>query len=260
MNHDAIIDYYTAKHESVRLGADPQGRLELIRTRELLARLVPASPATVLDVGGATGVYAGWLASRGHRVHVVDPVPAHVAAAAALPGVTASLGDARSLEAAEDSFDVVLLMGPLYHLTERVDRIHALTEAHRVVRPGGLVAGAVISRYAGLLDYTRHGDVDATRLALIMEAVTTGRHDGRIGFMAAHLHTGPEAVAEFTEAGLRDPAVYGIEGPAWPTAGAATSTPRAEAVFNSALLAARAVEADPAMHPFSAHLLVTAHR
>ncbi|MGH3646759.1 MAG: SAM-dependent methyltransferase, partial [Micromonosporaceae bacterium] len=163
--------------------------------------------------------------------------------------------------------------GPLYHLTERTDRLRALAEAGRVTRPGGLIAGAVIGRHASLLDLARCGDLNRERLAMIMDTVATGRHDARIGFMATHFHTGSEAAAEFTAAGLIDPDVYGIEGPAWTAASAAARTPRgsaaragetvltdeyAEAVFDSALLVARAVERDPLMQPFSAHLLVSA--
>ncbi|MQA26193.1 MAG: methyltransferase domain-containing protein [Micromonosporaceae bacterium] len=276
MNTDAIIEHYTAEDEGARLTASPHGRLELARTKELLCRLLPPAPATVLDVGGATGVYAGWLASLGHRVHVVDLVPAHVEHAAALPGVTAALGDARALDAPDASVDAVLLFGPLYHLTERSARLRALREARRVARAAGVVAGAVISRYASLLDFTRCGDLDADRLARIMRTVETGRHDGRIGFMETHFHTGPEVAGEFADAGLSDPLVYGIEGPAWTAASAAARTLRADAiragelpapltdehaqaVFDSALLAARAVERDPAMHPANAHLLIAAH-
>jgi SAM-dependent methyltransferase len=74
------------------------GRLEFIRTRDVLQRTLPPAPARVLDVGGATGVYAGPLAAAGYDVTVIDPVPEHVRAAGALDGVTAVVGDARSLE------------------------------------------------------------------------------------------------------------------------------------------------------------------
>ncbi|MGH3715154.1 MAG: class I SAM-dependent methyltransferase [Micromonosporaceae bacterium] len=271
MDHQSIVDYYTGEDEGARLPASPHGRLELLRTQELLVRLLPPAPASVLDVGGATGVYAGWLAARGYTVHVVDLVPAHVAAAGALPGVTAAVADARALPAADASVDAVLLLGPLYHLTERADRLRALREAARVARPGALIAGAVIGRHAGLLDLGRRGDLDDDMLALIMETVSNGRHDARIGFMATHFHTGPEAAAEFTDAGLPDPDVYGIEGPLWTAAAAAAGTGAhardpdtrpadgfAERVFDNALLAARAVERDPLMHPYSAHLFLAA--
>lgn len=260
MDAEAVIDHYRSEDEATRLTATPQGRLEAARTRELLERLLPPAPATVLDVGGATGVYAGWLASLGHRVHVVDLVPEHVTRAAALPGVTAELGDARTLAAADSSVDAVLLMGPLYHLLERTDRLTALGEARRVTRRGGLVAGTVITRYASLLDLIWRGELDDERLELVRQTIGTGRHDHRIGFMDVHFHTCPEAAEEFAAAGLPGADVYGIEGPGWPTASAAAGTDRAPAVHDSSLRAARALESDPATHPFSAHLLVAARR
>jgi len=88
--------YYAQLGELERLRR-PVGRLEFLRTWDLLARVLPPAPARVLDVGGATGVYAGPLAAAGYRVHVVDPLPEHAQAAAALPGVTAAVGDARRL-------------------------------------------------------------------------------------------------------------------------------------------------------------------
>lgn len=258
MNADAIIDYYAASDEAPRLTANPHGRLELARTRELLARLLPAPPASVLDVGGATGVYAGWLAGLGYRVHLVDLVPAHVAQAASLPGVTAAVGDARDLHAPDASVDAVLLLGPLYHLTESGDRVRALCEARRLTRPGGLVAAAVISRYAGLLDLVRRGALDEEMLPLVVRTIQTGVHDSRVGFMETHFHTGPEAVSEFAEAGLPHAVVYGVEGPGWGIATASAGSDNAEAVFDSALRAARTTERDPLMHATSGHLIVAA--
>src|SRR5207253_5707878 len=67
----------------------------------------------------------------------------HVQAARALAdeglSVRAELGDARQLDIADESFDAVLLLGPLYHLTDRGDRVRALREAGRVAKPGCLV-------------------------------------------------------------------------------------------------------------------------
>jgi 2-polyprenyl-3-methyl-5-hydroxy-6-metoxy-1,4-benzoquinol methylase len=64
-----------------RLHATAHGQLEFERTRELLRRYLPSPPSRVLDIGGATGVHAGWLAEDGYRVHVVDLMPEHVAMA-----------------------------------------------------------------------------------------------------------------------------------------------------------------------------------
>jgi SAM-dependent methyltransferase len=88
----------------------------------------------VLDVGGGTGVHAEWLAAEGYDVELVDPVPLHVEEAAKLPGVIARQGDARALPVPDGQADAVLLLGPLYHLPERADRLRALSEARRAAR------------------------------------------------------------------------------------------------------------------------------
>jgi SAM-dependent methyltransferase len=147
-----IRRYYESGIERDRLATDGPGRLEFLRTWDILGRTLPEPPARILDVGGATGVYAGPLAAAGYDVQVVDPVRAHVTAAGALPGVTAVEGDARQLPVPDACFDAVLLLGPLYHLTDRADRLTAWREAARAVRPGGVVIGAVISRFASLFD------------------------------------------------------------------------------------------------------------
>ncbi len=155
--------HYDEAREAGRLESGTN-RIELARTQELTARYAPPPPAIVYDVGGGPGMYALWLARRGYAVHLVDAHPLHVeqaqrasAAQPETPLASASQGDARRLEFADDSADVVLLLGPLYHLTERSDRVTALREAKRVVRPSGVVLAAVISRFASALDGMRQG-------------------------------------------------------------------------------------------------------
>jgi 2-polyprenyl-3-methyl-5-hydroxy-6-metoxy-1,4-benzoquinol methylase len=101
-------DYYlNGTTEDTRLTRSAHGRLEFLRTQELIRRFRPGP--VVLDVGGATGIHARWLARDGHQVHVIDPIPTHVSAAAVIPGVTASIGDARSLSRPDSSVDTVML-------------------------------------------------------------------------------------------------------------------------------------------------------
>ena len=151
-----IAAHYAGVSEQRRLEG---WSLERVRTWELLSRHLPAPPAVVLDVGGAAGVYALPLAGRGYQVHLVDPMARHVEQALraageqpAAPLASATVGDARQLDRPDASVDAVLLLGPLYHLTDRADRIRALTEARRVLRPGGVLAAAAISRFASTLD------------------------------------------------------------------------------------------------------------
>ena len=122
------------------------GMLEEIRMRELILRFLPPPPGVVLDVGGGPGRYSCWLAEMGFEAHLVDPVEKHVRQAREAsesqprhPLASVALGDARSLDHRDGAVDVVLLMGPLYHLTARERRLMALREAHRVLKPGGLL-------------------------------------------------------------------------------------------------------------------------
>ncbi|MCW3815641.1 class I SAM-dependent methyltransferase [Micromonospora sp. DR5-3] len=254
-----IQRYYTEVFaEAERLDRTPQGRLEATRTRDLLTRLLPPPPATVLDVGGGPGAYAGWLAAAGHRVHLVDLVPAHVAAAGtAYPEITASVGDARDLPLPDDSVDVTLLLGPLYHLTARADRVAALREAARLTRPGGPIVAAVISRNAALIDLTAQGRVDERTRALLLGEYATGVNDPETGFTTAYFHRPEEVVDEFSAAGLPAPRLYGVEGPLWPLLNALDTGPE-DRLFQDAVACAAAFEQDPAILGASAHLLAVA--
>src|SRR6185503_19281174 len=156
-----IAAFYALGLERDRL-LGGQGALEFARTQVLLERYLPAPPAVIADVGGGPGRYAVWLAEHGYRVHLVDPVPLHVEQAriaargrqgAALAG--AEVGDARALRLPNESADAVLLLGPLYHLPERNERLQALAEARRVCRQGGVIIAAAISRFASTLDGLR---------------------------------------------------------------------------------------------------------
>lgn len=254
-----IQRYYTEVFvEADRLHRTPQGRLEARRTRDLLARLLPPPPAAVLDVGGGTGAYAGWLAATGHRVHLVDLVPAHVAAArAAYPRLTATVGDARKLPLPDDSVDATLLLGPLYHLTARADRVTALREAARLTRPGGPVVAAVISRNAALIDLTAQGRVDERSRPLLHRVYATGVNDPETGFTTAYFHRPEQVVDEFTAAGLPAPTLYGVEGPLWPLLNALDTAPD-DRLFTDAVACAEAFERDPAVLGASSHLLAVA--
>lgn len=221
---EEIRAHYDGYDEGSRLRAG-DGRLEEARTRLLLERHLPAPPAVVVDVGGATGVYAHWLAARGYEVHLRDIIPAYVerAQADAPPGAplaTAGVADARSLDLADDTADAVLVMGPLYHLTDGADRLTALAEARRVVRPGGVVYGAAISRYASALDgLWRNLVADPAFRPIVERGLAEGQHRNPTGdptyFTTAYFHTPSELAAEFTDAGLEGATVLPVEGIGW---------------------------------------------
>jgi len=113
----AIQTYYEDLFdEDTRLTTrSAQGRLEFERTQEIVRAATPA-PARLLDVGGATGIHAAALARDGYEVTLIDPVPAQVATARKYGTFEALVGDARTLDLTDGSFDAVLMAGPLYHL------------------------------------------------------------------------------------------------------------------------------------------------
>ena len=252
-----IVEYYGERYdEAGRLTRRPHWRLERIRTLELLRELLPAAPATVLDVGGGPGAYARPLVTAGYRVRLVDIVPLHVEQArAGEPPVDATLGDARSLPAGDDTADATLLLGPLYHLLDRADRLRAVREAVRVTRPGGRIFAAAISRFAGPLDLVAAGRANEALFREARNLIRSGVNDAELGFTHAYFHRVPELVAELTEAGLSELVVHGVEGPGWTAAEAAGHSPDAEAVFAGALELARIYSTEPSLVPMSAHLL-----
>ncbi|MDK9496586.1 class I SAM-dependent methyltransferase [Streptomyces katrae] len=259
-----IIAFYSETiSESDRLSSSADGVLELIRTQELLRRHLPAAPARIIDIGSGPGAHARWLVKDGYELDLIDPVPRHVDEAAA-SGFRVSLGDARALAAADASYDVALVLGPLYHLLDHDDRIQALREAARVVRPGGLVAAAAIGRYASLFEHvaTTMLTVDRVRDA-VADILVSGIHEaGRKGFTSSYFHTGESLAAEMRRAGLDSPVVYGVEGPAW-SALKATEQHTGDSLidsrmFDAALTAARLAEPHPDLLAASSHMLAVA--
>jgi ubiquinone/menaquinone biosynthesis C-methylase UbiE len=260
-----VVGHYERIDEDARL-REGLGGLELVRTQEIVRRHLPAGAGLrILDVGGGTGVHAAWLAEEGHRVHVIDPVPYHVERAASLAGtVTAEVGDARRLNAADASQDAVLLLGPLYHLTERDDRLLALREAARVVVPGGPVFVAAISRFASLFHGLSTGDLfDPAFRAIVERDLVDGQHRNRTGnpewFTTAFFHHPHELAAEIESAGLDLVGVFGVEGMgAWqPQLAERWSEPTSRAVIVDA---ARAIESEPTLLGLGPHLLAVARR
>jgi len=219
-----IIDYYSRIPETERLSVNADGELEFTRTMELLARHLPPPPAVVLDVGGGTGVYAAPLARSGYAVHLLDLIPLHVQLARAAssgqpthPIASVLLGDARALPWRDACADAVLVLGPLYHLTERDDRLRALAEARRVLRPGGVVCAVGVSRFASLLAGLYFNQLeDPDFVPLVEQDLRNGQHRNptpRNYWTTAFFHHPDELRGEVEAAGFEIADVVAVEGP-----------------------------------------------
>lgn len=260
-----VTNHYASGYEASRLEIG-QGKLECERSRELLKRFLPSSPAVVLDIGGGPGGHACWLAELGYEVHLIDIVALHVELAkqASLrqpetPLASAEVGDACALSWGESTADGVLLFGPLYHLTDKRDRARALSEAYRVLKPDGIILAVGISRFASTLDGLRSEFLkDPAFVDIVNGDLKTGHHRNPTGkpeyFMDTYFHHPEELLTEVYEAGFSNSRIYGIEGPSWLAPGL-DDWWTIEVQRTELLRIARALETEPALLGISAHLM-----
>ncbi len=261
--------HYRSGYEGERL-ARGASRLEFARTQELVRRFLPRPPAIVFDIGGGPGAYAAWLAREGYRVYLLDAMPLHVAQAREAAArqfehpFAAELGDARALPYADASADAVLCLGPLYHLTERDDRLQALAEVRRVLRPGGVFLAAAISRFASLCDGLKYGLLADPAFARIVAAdLGDGQHrnpdDHPDYFTTAFFHHPDELAREVADAGLALTRILAVEGPG--SILADLDPWWEDALRREQLLAVIAqLEEEPSLLGLSAHLMAVGQR
>jgi len=229
-----------------------QGRLEFERTQEIVRMNTPA-PARVLDVGGATGVHASALARDGYDVVLVDPVESHVALARQAGMFEAVIGDARKLAFPDNSFDAVLMAGPLYHLAMQEDRLKALREARRVCRPGGFVHAAAIPRLSAFAAAALDPQVFDASPDAWLGLLRHGTPVPALRFPGAHFHTPAELQSEMTAAGIQNATVVGLEGPAGIALESVSEI--ADADYAAAFRLARTFELAIDIRDFSNHLM-----
>ncbi|SMB85773.1 class I SAM-dependent methyltransferase [Deinococcus hopiensis] len=222
---DEAMQMYTEGVEAARLSSG-HNQLEQLRVQELMLRFLPPAPARVLDIGGGPGAHALWLAHHGYVVDLLDVVPLHVEQALAASQLQAEtplngavVGDACALPFETGSADAVLLFGPLYHLTQREDRLKALSEARRVLREGGVLLAMNVNRFASTFDGLFGGMyADPEFMAMANQDLLDGQHrppPGKPYFTTTFFHHPFELRDELLEAGFTVSALLGVEGPGW---------------------------------------------
>lgn len=260
-----VVAHYERTREENRLTSG-YAELELLRTQHILRRHLPAAPARIIDVGGGAGVHGAWLLDDGYDVHLVDITPRHIDLALESlgpRGLTAEVGDARELNLPDSSADSVLLLGPLYHLVDRGDRLLALREAMRVVRPGGIIVAAAISRFASLIDGLACGSIfDDSYSEAVEQDLATGHHENHTEnpewFTTAYFHRPDELAAEVRDAGIEEGVVFGVESVAsWFSLGSFWGTSAGRARI---MQAAASIEMEPSVVGASPHLLAIGRR
>lgn len=139
---EALKNYYESHDEHARLGS-LHGSVEFLTTLHYIEKYLKPG-MTILEIGAGTGRYSHYFAQRGYDVTAVELMECNIEVfkqnTAKQEHVTISQGDAIDLsDFASDSYDVTLLLGPMYHLYTDEDKRTALCEAVRVTRPGGTV-------------------------------------------------------------------------------------------------------------------------
>jgi ubiquinone/menaquinone biosynthesis C-methylase UbiE len=222
MIHDPknIINFYDRFNEDERM---QKKSLEYIRCKEIISRYLPKERIAILDIGGATGSFSFWLAEQGYDVSLIDIVPKHIEIAKSkekeksIKLESIIVGDARSLPYEDDSFEIVLLMGPLYHLIDQNERQKSLKEAYRVLKQNGIIITETISRYASLFDGFLYGLVNDPEFVEIMNRdIKTGFHrdtsESKIYFTDSYFHRPEEIIQELTDVGFKFEELISVTG------------------------------------------------
>jgi len=265
-----FFEHYSSGYEAQRLQSG-SSLIELVRTQEIVMRYLPEPPAVIFDVGGGPGIYACWLAEQGYEVHLIDVNPIHVELArqasqrqpeAALASI--EVGDARNLKRSDASADMILMFGPLYHLTEHVDRLRALREAYRVLRSEGLLIAVGISHFTSALDGMRQGFFDDPEFTRIVERdLMDGQHRNPTNnpnyFTTAYFHHPDELRTEVEESGFLHEKTLPIEGLLWLLDNVVNNFADIKQ-REQFMEVARLLEVEPSLLGASAHLMVVARK
>jgi len=258
LNSDEIIKHYERFNESTRLNST-FGLIQFERTKELIQRYLDGTKLTILDIGGGCGNYTFWLTTEGHFVHLVDIVPHHIELAKALSlekkiyPTSIKVGNALNLEFKNESADAILLFGPMYHLANKDERLQALRECFRVLRPGGQLFIHAIGRYSGIVYGLTSGYIlKEDFIKMIRTEIATGHRvnapEWLNTFNEAHFHLPNELQEEIENCGIKCEKILGVVGLSW-------LLPNIEKAFQDdekkqrLLEAARLMENEPAISP-----------
>ena len=216
------IEHYYDEEAHIEWQRLERHRTEFAVTMRTLTDYLPSAPQAVLDGGGGPGRYALALSSLGHQVTLLDLSQGNLTLAQQkaqernISLVQYVHGNALNLSSFPlKSFDAVLLLGPLYHLLDLPERQQAICEAWRVLRPGGLIFAAFITRYAAFRDLAKNSPMTLLEKRVEWEDfVRTGiYHAGQgVGFTDAYFAHPAEIGPLMEGAGFETLDLLGCEG------------------------------------------------
>lgn len=153
---DALTDFYSNYDEEGRL-LSRHGSVEYLTTMRYIEKYLRPG-MRILEIGAATGRYSHALARMGYQVDAVELIQHNIDIfnRLTMPGenVIVRQGNAKNLSFFEDNtFEIILLLGPMYHLFSKDEQQQALSEAIRVTKPGGVVFTAYCGNEATMIQY-----------------------------------------------------------------------------------------------------------
>ena len=271
-----IYEFYNNGAEIGRLERG-LGIVEFHRTKEILSRYIDKG-MVIYDIGGGIGMYAAWLAKKGNEVHLIELAENAVEYAKANImqdcRFVVETGNALQVNRSDESADVVLLMGPLYHLRDREERLQALREALRMLKKGGLLVAAGISKFSSMTwALSVYGEKKNENLVeflddpvffnMIKSEMTTGDHirpKEYPKFIAeAYFTISEEMKSEIAEVGFVVDKTIAVEGCIWFTPHLQEKWTD-EASRERLLDLVRMTETEPEMMGMSPHFLVVARK
>ena len=222
---EELVQYYNKFNEEKRLDSrhgQVEFRISMKYIHEVIPKEIPKENIRILDIGAGTGKYSVTLANEGYDVTAVELVKYNLGILKSKGSkVKAMQGNALNLKKLEDeSFDVTLLFGPMYHLFGNEDKSKALAEAMRVTKPNGIILVAycmneysvvtfafkernilqcveegrlsgdykTISKPEHLYDYMRLEDIDALNASLGIKRLQIISPDGPANYIRPFLN------------------------------------------------------------------------
>lgn len=152
----ALTDFYSNYDEDGRL-LSKHGSVEYLTTMRYIEKYLHTG-MRILEIGAATGRYGHAFARQGYRVDAVELIQHNIdifrANTQPCEDVTVRQGNAKDLSMfADNTYDITLLLGPMYHLFTQEEQKQAISEALRVTKPGGILFAAYCGNDATMVQY-----------------------------------------------------------------------------------------------------------
>lgn len=191
-------------------------KIEFDITKRYLNDFIKEEHLKIFDIGGGPGRYSIYLAEKGHQVTLLDLSKKNLETAKQKSfekGITLEgyiHGNALELEGFKNQYDVILLMGPLYHLLKESERRKAVDRAIKLLKPNGIMIATFISSYAPIHDHVMNL-YPIESVQSVLGYLQNGENKEGEGFTTAYF-TNPNEAREFmANCGLKELTFGGIE-------------------------------------------------